>query len=95
MVTLSAMINFIMAPGVAPIDFRIPNSCVRSLTVISMMFDTPTIPPKSVSMPNIQSALRMMLDPLFICWFCVKRFQIHKAPSSSGAALCDLLMTAL
>src|SRR5574337_788654 len=40
--------------GVAPSALRTPNSFVRSLTAISMMFDTPTTPAASVRPPTIQ-----------------------------------------
>ena len=40
--------------GVAPSALRTPISLVRSLTVISMMFDTPTTPASSVAPPTTQ-----------------------------------------
>ena len=86
MSTLSMMIRRRMALGVAPMALRMPNSRVRSFTVMSMMFDTPTMPESNVKMPIIHSAVRMMPMPVFICRFCVKRFHIHTDSSSSGAA---------
>ena len=40
-----------------------------------------------VKIPMIHKARWMMETPLFICIFSVKRFHIHTALSSSGAAL--------
>src|SRR5262249_31156398 len=40
--------------GVAPSALRTPISLVRSLTVISMMFETPTTPASRVAPPNTQ-----------------------------------------
>jgi hypothetical protein len=40
--------------GVAPSALRTPISLVRSLTVISMMFDTPTTPASRVAPPTTQ-----------------------------------------
>ena len=85
-ITLSTIISFSVDHGVAPMAFLIPNSRVRSFTVISIMFDTPTMPLSSVNSPIIHSAVWMMVMPVSICMLCVKRFHIHIAPSSSGAA---------
>ena len=63
-----------------------PNSCVRSFTVMSMMLDTPTTPDSRVKSPIIHSAVRMMSVPWFICMFCVNLFHSQTASSSSGAA---------
>ena len=40
----STMTSFNIEAGFAPIAFRMPNSRVRSRTVINMMLLTPTIP---------------------------------------------------
>ena len=87
MMMLSEMISFSMAHGLAPIALRIPNSCVRSLTEISMMLETPTIPLNSVRIPMIQSAVLIIDIPLFISIFIVRIFHIPTALLSSGAAL--------
>ena len=87
MMMLSEMISFSMAHGLAPIALRIPNSCVRSLTEISMMLETPTIPLNSVRIPMIQSAVLIIDIPLFISMLIVRRFHIPTALLSSGAAL--------
>ena len=84
---LSIIISLNIDDGLAPIALRMPNSRVRSFTVISMILLTPTIPLKSVNRPTIHNAVRIMFMPVFICKFCVKRFHIHTEPSSSGAAL--------
>ena len=67
MITLSMMISFRMLQGLAPIALRMPNSWVRSFTVMSMMFDTPTMPESSVKSPTIHRAVRMMAIPCSIC----------------------------
>ena len=87
MLTLSAMISLVMLQGLAPMALRIPNSWVRSLTVISMMLLTPTTPLSSVNSPTIHKAVVRMLRPFCICMFWRARFHIHSALSSSGAAL--------
>ena len=86
MITLSTMMSFRMVHGLAPIALRMPNSWVRSFTVMSMMFETPTMPESNVNSPTTHSAVRMISMPLFICMADVKRFHIQMAPSSSGAA---------
>ena len=88
---LSTMIRRRIDQGLAPMALRMPNSCVRSLTVMSMMLETPTMPEMSVRMPIIHSAVRIIVVPVFICRFCVKRFHIHIEFSSSGAASCRRL----
>ena len=60
MTTLSTMMSHKMLLGFAPKALRMPNSCVRSLTVISMMLLTPTMPLSSVKMPTTQMAVRKM-----------------------------------
>ena len=60
-----------MFHGLAPMALRMPNSRVRSFTVMSMMFDTPTTPLSSVNSPTIHKAVRMMPMPVSICMFCV------------------------
>ena len=64
--TLSVMMSFRMCHGLAPIAFLTPNSRVRYFTVISMMFDTPTMPLRSVNRPIIHNAERMMAMPVVI-----------------------------
>ena len=65
---LSATIMRTMADGVAPIALRMPISCVRSLTEISMMLETPTMPARSVPIPTsqmnarIQTNMRLILE---------------------------------
>ena len=71
MMTLSMMMSFRMLHGFAPIALRMPNSRVRSLTVMSMMFDTPTMPLSNVKRPTIHNAVRMMPIPVSICRLCV------------------------
>ena len=66
---------------------RMPNSRVRSLTVMSMMLLTPTTPLSSVSKPTTHSAVRSMPMPRAIWMLSMKRFHSHTALSSSGAAL--------
>ena len=44
--------------GVAPSALRTPISFVRSLTVISMMFETPTTPAISVAPPTTHDSAR-------------------------------------
>lgn len=73
-----------MEKGFAPSALRMPNSRVRSLTVISMMFDTPTMPLSRVKIPITQMAVRNKPATFCVCMYCVKRFHIHIAPSSSG-----------
>ena len=46
-----------MEAGLAPRAFRMPNSCVRSRTVISMMLLTPTMPLSRVKIPITQMAV--------------------------------------
>ena len=70
-VTLSAMMSFRISAGEAPMAFRMPNSRVRSFTVMSMMLETPTMPLMSVSMPKIQRAVLSMPAASFICRFSV------------------------
>ena len=94
MTTLSVMMSFMMLHGVAPIALRMPNSWVRSLTVMSMMLLTPTMPLSRVKSPMIHRAVWMMFMPLAICRLCVKRFHIQMALSSSGAAWWWVLTTA-
>ena len=65
--TLSVMMSFRMSCGLAPMAFRIPNSRVRSFTVMSMMFDTPTIPLSRVNSPTTHRAVRRMSMPCAIC----------------------------
>ena len=50
----SAITNAKIEPGLAPNALRMPNSRVRSRTVISMMLLTPTIPAINVPIPIIQ-----------------------------------------
>lgn len=50
--TLSDMMSQRMDDGFAPSAFLIPNSCVLSLTVISMILLTPTIPLSRVKIPT-------------------------------------------
>ena len=50
----STMTSFNIEAGFAPIAFRMPNSRVRSRTVINMMLLTPTIPAIKVPIPTIQ-----------------------------------------
>ena len=92
MMTLSVIISFSIDHGLAPIALRMPNSWVRSFTVMSMMFDTPTIPLSRVNNPTIHKKVRMMPMPVLICMFCEKRFHNQMARSSSGAAWWFLLM---
>jgi len=49
-----------MLRGFAPSALRMPNSWVRSRTVMSMMFEMPTTPLSSVSRPTTQRAVRRM-----------------------------------
>ena len=65
-ITLSVIISFSICHGLAPMAFLTPNSLVRSFTVISMMFDTPTIPLRSVKRPITHSAVRMIPIPVCI-----------------------------
>ena len=95
MMMLSMMMSRRMLEGLAPMALRMPNSRVRSFTEMSMMLLTPTMPESNVNRPTIHKAVRMMLMPVFICMFCVKRFHIHTALSSSGAASCCVLSVAL
>ena len=74
-----------MEKGFAPSALRMPNSRVRSLTVISMIFDTPTMPLSRVKIPITQMAVRNKPAMFCVCMYCVKRFHIHIAPSSSGS----------
>ena len=60
MTTLSTMMSHRMEAGLAPSALRMPNSWVRSRTVMSMMFDTPTMPLSNVKMPMTQMAVRRM-----------------------------------
>ena len=87
MTTLSMMISRKIDHGLAPMALRIPNSCVRSFTVISMMLDTPTMPDNKVKRPTIHRAVLMMSVAVLSCKSCVNRFHIHIEFSSSGAAL--------
>ena len=84
--TLSTMMSLRTDRGEAPMALRMPNSRVRSFTVMSIMLLTPTMPESSVNRPITYSAMCIMRMPLFICKVCVKRFHIHTALSSSGAA---------
>ena len=85
MVTLSEIISQRIDTGFAPNALRMPNSCVRSRTVISMMLLTPTMPLNSVKMPITQMAMCRICVAV-CCWrYCVKRFQIQMAPSSVGS----------
>ena len=88
MTMLSMMMRRRIDHGFAPIALRMPNSCVRSRTVMSMMFDTPTMPDMSVSMPITHNAVRSRPVAVFMLSACVKRFHIQMAFSSSGAARC-------
>ena len=66
-----------MEKGFAPSALRMPNSRVRSLTVISMIFDTPTMPLSRVKIPITQMAVRSKPATFCVCMYCVKRFHIH------------------
>ena len=88
MTTLSAMMSLRMAPGLAPMALRIPNSWVRSFTVMSMMLDTPTMPLIRVRRPRIHRAVRIIRVALFICIFCVYPLSTHRPRLSSGSMLC-------
>ena len=66
MVMLSANISLVMFQGLAPMALRTPNSRVRSLTVISIMLLTPTIPLSRVRSPIIHNAVLIMSVPLAI-----------------------------
>ena len=90
--TLSVMMSFNIDHGVAPMALRMPNSRVRSFTVMSMMLLTPTMPLSKVKMPTIHRAVRMMAVPVLICKLSVKRFHIQTDSSSSGAASCWTLI---
>ena len=67
MMMLSMMMSRRIDHGVAPIALRIPNSWVRSFTVMSMMLETPTMPLSRVKMPTIHNAVRNIPIPVFIC----------------------------
>ena len=66
-VTLSTIISQRIESGLAPSALRIPNSRVRSFTVISMILETPTIPLSNVKIPITQIAIRSMADPCCCC----------------------------
>ena len=66
-VTLSAMISHKIDIGLAPNALRIPNSRVRSFTVISMILLTPTMPLSKVNMPITQMAIVRMRIPFSCC----------------------------
>ena len=83
-VTLSAMISHKIDIGLAPNALRIPNSRVRSFTVISMILLTPTMPLSKVNMPITQMAIVRMRIPFSCCRNWVKRFHIQIAPLSSA-----------
>ena len=74
-----------MERGLAPRALRMPNSWVRSLTVMSMMLLTPTMPLSSVKMPMTQ--MEVVITPMAFCdWiYCLMRLPIHTAPVSSGS----------
>ena len=65
-VTLSAIISHKIDIGLAPNALRIPNSRVRSFTVISMILLTPTMPLSKVNMPITQMAIVRMRIPFFL-----------------------------
>ena len=55
---VSDMIWRIIVTGVAPIARRMPSSCVRSRTVMSMMFMIPIAPARRASPPKIKAMKR-------------------------------------
>ena len=52
--------------GLAPKALRMPNSRVRSFTVISIMFETPTMPLIKVKIPITQIDVVSMLMPPWV-----------------------------
>ena len=94
MTTLSTMMSRSIDQGEAPMALRMPNSRVRSRTVISMMFDTPTIPDSSVNSPTIHSAVLISQVAVLSCKSWVNRFHIQMVRSSSVAARCWRLIRA-
>ena len=92
------MLSLIMSQrideGRAPMALRMPNSRVRSFTVMSMILLTPTTPESKVNKPIIHRAVCIISMPVFICNACVKRFHIHSALLSVGSARWLRLMRA-
>ena len=81
MATLSSSTIRKMVNGRAPSALQIPNSLVRSFTVISIMLLTPI---SSVQIPMIQSAVFRIRTALSICIFWVILFQKKIPLGSSG-----------
>ena len=95
MVILSAIISPRMDIGLAPSALRMPNSCVRSFTVMSMMLLTPTIPLSKVKIPITQMAVRSRSLPVSCCRNCLNRFLIQMALRSSASNCFTFPMVAL
>ena len=84
-VMLSVIINPKIEIGLAPKALRMPNSRVRSFTVISMILLTPTIPLNKVKMPITQMEVRNRLLAVCCVRYWVKRFQTWIALRSSAS----------
>ena len=82
---LSSTTMLMMFQGVAPIALRMPNSWVRSFTVMSIMLLTPTMPLSKVSRPRIQKEVWRMFFALVMSAFSLAEFQIQSAERSSEA----------
>ena len=65
MTTLSAKTLRKMLQGRAPSALRMPNSRVRSLTVMSIMFEMLTTPLNKVRMPTTHKPVRKMRVAVF------------------------------
>ena len=71
MIMLSLMMSQRIDEGRAPMALRMPNSRVRSFTVMSMILLTPTTPDSKVNKPIIHRAVCIISMPVFICNACV------------------------
>ena len=71
-----------MLPRVAPIALRMPISRVLSFTAMSMMFETPTTPARSVPMPMTHTNARMPPMRFTKRWNSSTAFEMKTAPNS-------------
>ena len=81
----SSITDFNIEYGDAPSAFLIPNSLVRSFTVISIMFPTPTMPAISVPMPIIHIKNDMPANMASDCMASATLSRIQTASLSSGS----------